>query len=61
MSLAPVFRECPHTETTPAVGFSVVVNIFIVVLFPAPLGPTNPSTDPAETEKLSESRAVKPL
>jgi len=33
------------------VGFSKVVKIIIVVLFPAPLGPKNPKISPFSTEK----------
>jgi hypothetical protein len=41
------------------VGFSKVVNIIIVVLFPAPLGPKNPKISPFFTEKETSFTATK--
>ena len=42
----------PFTLAVPEVGARKPVSIFIVVDFPAPFGPRNPSTSPAPTSKL---------
>jgi len=41
------------------VGFSKVVKIIIVVLFPAPLGPKNPKISPFFTEKEISFTAIR--
>ena len=41
-SSAWVSVRYPPTETLPSEGFIMVVSIFTVVVFPAPLGPRNP-------------------
>src|ERR1041384_4138841 len=48
----------PATEIAPAVGERSVVSIFIVVDFPAPLGPRNANRSPFSTEKEISSTAV---
>lgn len=49
----------PATLAEPIVGRSKVVSIFIVVLFPAPFGPSRPNTEPAATVKSTLLTAVK--
>ena len=41
----------PATVTLPLLGGMYPVIIFIVVVFPAPLGPRNPKTSPGSTRK----------
>ena len=43
---------------SPEVGYKMPVNIFIVVDFPAPLGPINAKISPSSTEKLISSTAL---
>src|SRR5579859_5431221 len=42
----------PATSAVPDVGVSSVVSILMVVLLPAPLGPSRPNTSPCSTLKL---------
>ena len=49
--------SCPATRAVPRVGFVSVVIIRTVVVFPAPLGPSSPSTVPRGTAKLTSSTA----
>ena len=49
----------PAIKAFPDVGFSKVVKIIIVVLFPAPLGPRNPKISPFSTEKDTSFTATK--
>tara|TARA_B110000240_G_scaffold186698_1_gene223629 strand:+ start:304 stop:693 length:390 start_codon:yes stop_codon:yes gene_type:complete len=49
----------PAIKAFPDVGFSKVVKIIIVVLFPAPLGPKNPKISPFSTEKETSFTAVR--
>ena len=49
----------PATSTVPLVGGIKPVIIFIVVDFPAPLGPRNPSISPCSTEKVKDETAGK--
>ena len=42
----------PSTRARPEVGWSRVVSIFMVVVLPAPLGPTMPKICPVRTLKL---------
>src|SRR5688572_23104770 len=48
----------PHTTADPPLGCRKPVSIFMVVDFPAPLGPRKPSTVPGSTRKLTPSTAV---
>lgn len=50
----------PKTERVPASGRTSPRMLFIVVLFPAPFSPMNPTTEPRGTEKVTSSRE-KPL
>ena len=49
----------PATEANPDVGMTLVVSTPTVVVFPAPLGPSNPKISPACTVRLSSSTARK--
>src|ERR1039457_6298515 len=49
----------PATLAVPEVGSSNVVSILIVVLLPAPLGPSRPKISPEGTSKLIASTATK--
>src|ERR1700724_114212 len=48
----------PSTSTSPLVGLSRVVNILMVVVFPAPFGPRNAKISPAFTSKETSRTAV---
>src|ERR1700730_1945993 len=48
----------PFTRASPEVGGSNVVNILMVVLLPAPFGPSRPKTSPRSTLKLTLLTAV---
>ena len=48
----------PPTAMRPESAERKPVTIFIVVDFPAPFGPRNPSTSPRRTEKLMPSTAL---
>src|SRR5437764_8660178 len=48
----------PTTDAWPPVGGNSVVRILMIVLLPAPLGPSNPKTSPLLTEKLTRSTAI---
>jgi hypothetical protein len=48
----------PHTLAVPALGESAVVSIRIIVVFPAPLGPSTPITPAPSTPKESSSTAT---
>ena len=50
-------RSSPPTSTRPESAGRKPVTIFIVVDFPAPFGPRNPSTSPRRTEKLIPATA----
>ena len=47
----------PATRPVPLVGTLKVVSIRTVVVLPAPLGPSMPSTEPSGTTKLTPSTA----
>src|SRR5882757_3604953 len=49
--------SCPHTVTWPAEGAMNPAIMRMVVDFPAPLAPRNPSTSPGDTEKVKSSTA----
>jgi hypothetical protein len=63
------FRTCvasltmskPLTFAVPEVGFSIVHNIEMVVVFPAPFGPSKPKISPDSTVMFSLSTAVSEL
>ena len=50
----------PSTRTAPAVGAWKPSRISIVVVLPAPFGPSSAVTSPAAAVKLTSSTAVKP-
>src|SRR4030067_1207297 len=60
------FRTCvasltmsnPFTLAVPEVGLRMVQSIEIVVVFPAPLGPSKPKISPDSTAMFSSSTAV---
>ena len=43
--------SCPSTRAAPEVGISSVTSILIVVVFPAPFGPSKPKSSPSFTSK----------
>jgi len=43
------FTSYPPTKVVPSVGFNKPHNMFIVVVFPAPLGPKSPKSSPLLT------------
>ena len=49
----------PATEKSPEVGSRMVVSSRMVVVFPAPLGPSRPRTSPGAVVKLRVSTAVR--
>ena len=49
----------PLTVTSPEVAARVPAMMFMVVDFPAPLGPRNPQMTPSFTEKLTPRTASK--
>ena len=51
--------SCPAMRAVPLVGGDSVVIMRTVVVFPAPLGPSRPRTEPWPTVKLTPSTAVK--
>ena len=55
---ASLITSNSEIKACPDVGFSKVVSIIIVVLFPAPLGPKNPKISPVFTEKEISFTAV---
>ena len=48
----------PNTETTPSIGRSSVVIIRIVVVLPAPFGPSSPNVWPCSIRRSTWSTAV---
>src|ERR1044072_9032500 len=48
----------PKSEILPVSGAAMLTIIRIVVVFPAPFGPSNPKTRPARTDRLSSLTAV---
>src|SRR5260370_28241106 len=48
----------PATRALPDVGGKSVVSILMVVLLPAPFGPSRPKTSPCSTSKLTLLTAV---
>jgi hypothetical protein len=51
----------PFTLAVPDVGFKMVQSIEIVVVFPAPFGPSNPKISPDSTLMSNELTALSPL
>ena len=49
----------PATVNEPAVGRRIVVSSRIVVVFPAPLGPSKPTMSPCSATKLRPSTALR--
>src|SRR5882757_9013855 len=49
--------SCPQTEACPVVGEMNPAIMRMVVDFPAPLAPRNPSTSPGATENVKSSTA----
>src|SRR5262245_34866474 len=53
--------EMPFRNTSPSVGSSIVAMIRMVVVLPAPLGPTNPNTcPPSKANEMSSTATVLP-
>ena len=50
--LASADTSKPRTRAVPEVGSSSVVSILIVVVLPAPFGPSRPNSSPSSTAKL---------
>ena len=48
----------PNTVIVPPCGFSRVVSIRIVVVLPAPLGPSRPNVSPGSIRRFTWSTAV---
>ena len=48
----------PKTVTVPAAGFSSVVSMRIVVVLPAPFGPSRPNISPGSMAMSTWSTAV---
>ncbi len=57
---APGTIRWPNTLISPELGWISPVSIRSVVVLPAPLGPSRPSTCPASTVKLRSLTARKP-
>jgi len=53
-----LITEQPPTQASPLVGRSRVVRMRMVVVLPAPLGPTKPKTEPSSTLKETSRTAV---
>src|SRR5688500_1575453 len=51
---------CPNTEMRPSSGAMMLRTIRIVVVLPAPFGPSNPYTTPRGTRRLTFRTAVCP-
>ena len=56
-AVASATASSPATSTRPASGVISVVSMRTTVVFPAPLGPSRPSTVPAGTSKSTPSTA----
>jgi hypothetical protein len=48
----------PNTPALPVAGLSSVVRMRMVVVLPAPLGPSRPNTSPGVMAKVTSSRAT---
>src|SRR6218665_408055 len=57
MASACVFTESPFTKTLPPVGFNNPQRMEMVVVFPAPLGPSRPKIEWAGMENVILSTA----
>jgi hypothetical protein len=51
------FKGYPLIKAVPEDGVIKVVNIFIRVVLPAPLGPNKPKSSPGLTKRLTSDRA----
>src|SRR5262249_40283659 len=49
----------PSTRTSPALGTANPVSILMVVVFPAPLGPSRPTHSPASTRNVRSATACR--
>src|SRR5512139_936180 len=58
--MASLTMSKPFTRAVPDVGFRMVQSIEIIVVFPAPLGPSNPKISPDSTLMSNELTAVSP-
>ncbi len=56
-SAASLRTSWPSTRAAPPSGWMMVVRMRTAVVFPEPLGPSNPKTVPSSTAKLTPSRA----
>ena len=50
-------QSTPFTSTRPSLGFRMPMRSLKVVVFPAPLGPSNPNTSPAFTVRFTDRSA----
>ena len=57
-SVGSVRMSWPPIRAVPDVGSSTPVSIEIVVVLPAPFGPSRPKTSPSSTAKLMPSTAT---
>ena len=53
----PSTTSWPSTRALPDVGISSVISILIVVVLPAPFGPSSPNSSPSPTSKLTPRTA----
>ena len=53
----PSTTSCPSTRAVPEVGSSSVMSILIVVVLPAPFGPSSPNSSPRSTVKSTPRTA----
>ena len=58
--IGSVVMSCPSRSTEPASGATSPTTIENVVVFPAPFGPSSPTTSPAETRTDTPATTVRP-
>ena len=56
-SVVSVTTSWPITRAVPEVGSSRVISILMVVVLPAPFGPSRPNSSPGRTWKLTPRTA----
>ena len=57
-SIGRAAASTPSTVTRPAAGFSGVVSIRMVVVLPAPLGPSSPNVSPGRISRSTSFTAT---
>src|SRR5579864_4104014 len=60
-AMVSLTTSCPKTSASPESGGSKVTRILIVVVLPAPLGPSRPNISPDVMSKLTPSTATTSL